>query len=466
MKTFLKTKTKNQSQSQIHLLGTGDTPVTPHLKPIYPKTHILKQNTGDNVISSRYLYLLVLVLIGFTVIAQDRFPSPEFQGGYVIPENDFGGARSVVLYYIDVVVLFVALCMASYFVFKKRSRRGVMVVALFSLAYFGFYKQGCVCSLGAIQNVTAAIFSDYRLSITIFLIFALPLIFALFFGRVFCSGVCPIGALQEFVAVKPKKVPALVNAPLKIIPHIYLGIMILFVATGAGFPVCKLDPFAGIFRLSAPTGMMLLGAGMLALGIFVARPYCRYICPYGLLLGWTSLLSKYRVNTCSDTCVNCRLCESSCPVDAIRPPTTEPVKELRSRSVKRLKIYIFLLPVWIAAGAVSGWILSEPVSSLHPDVKLLRLVEPNQSALESEALRINANVIATLQKKTTNAKTNFKWGLIILGAYIGTVIGIYLIRQSTYKKRNCHDANPTECLTCARCYGYCPKEIMSVSIQN
>ena len=41
-------KEKSQNQSQNLFMGTGDTPVTPLLKPIYPKTHILKQDTGGN----------------------------------------------------------------------------------------------------------------------------------------------------------------------------------------------------------------------------------------------------------------------------------------------------------------------------------------------------------------------------------------------------------------------------------
>jgi polyferredoxin len=409
------------------------------------------------------LIILLFMMTAPVSASQDRFPRPEFQSGYEIPPNNLGVARNIVLYYIDVAALLAALCLAAYLVFKKRSRKGVMILMLFSVAYFGFFKSGCICSIGSIQNVAAGIFSDYKVSITIFLIFALPLAFALFFGRVYCSSVCPMGALQDFAALRPKRVPARLAAVLGIIPHIYLGAAILFVATNAGFPVCKLDPFVGIFRLSAPLGMMIFGIILLLIGIFIARPYCRFLCPYGVLLGWMSVISKYRVKVCPDKCVNCRLCENACPVDALQPPTVEPVKESRSSSVRRLKIYIALIPVWIAAGVIAGYLLADIASSsLHPDVKLLKMIELEQAglapkSLESEALRVDENVIAQLKTQSDNAKRGFKRGMMILGAYLGIVIGVFLVRQSRYKKRDGYEADPMSCVACGRCYGYCPK---------
>jgi NAD-dependent dihydropyrimidine dehydrogenase PreA subunit len=272
-----------------------------------------------------------------------------------------------------------------------------------------------------------------------------------------------MGALQDFAALRPKRVPARLAAVLGIIPHIYLGAAILFVATGAGFPVCKLDPFVGIFRLSAPFGMMIFGAAILLTGVFIARPYCRFLCPYGVLLGWMSSISKYRVKPCPDKCVNCRLCENACPVGALRPPTAESAEEPRSRSIRRLKMYIALAPAWIIAGMAAGYLSADIASSsFHPDVKLLRMIELEQAglapkSLESEALRVDENVIAELRKRSDNAKNGFRRWMTILGAYLGIVVGVYLVRQSIYRKRDGYEADSMSCVGCGRCYGYCPK---------
>src|SRR5674476_594688 len=112
--------------------------------------------------------------------------------------------RFLFLEYLDVVVLLVVMSVVTWFVLKKRSRKGVFWTSVFSLLYFGFYREGCICSIGSIQNVVLGIFDPtYAIPFTALLFFLLPLIFALFFGRVFCAGACPLGAIQDIFILKP-----------------------------------------------------------------------------------------------------------------------------------------------------------------------------------------------------------------------------------------------------------------------
>jgi len=91
--------------------------------------------------------------------------------------------------YVDLAVLLGGLGVASWLTLRQRSRRGVVVLGLFSLAYFGFYREGCLCVIGSIQNVALALFdSRYVLPGFAVAFFAAPLIVALFFGRAFCAG--------------------------------------------------------------------------------------------------------------------------------------------------------------------------------------------------------------------------------------------------------------------------------------
>ena len=51
------------------------------------------------------------------------------------------------------------------------------------------------------------------------------------------------------------------------------------------------------FRLNGPSHMFFLGGLLLALGVVVGRPYCRFLCPYGVIL---RLLSRPVTQTGDD----------------------------------------------------------------------------------------------------------------------------------------------------------------------
>jgi len=185
-------------------------------------------------------YLLTgLMFIWHSVLyaqQQMRYPRPEFETDYTYPTYQYISQRSPVWEYIDVAVLIAALSLTSWLVLKKRSRQGIAWVSLFSLAYFGFFRQGCICAVGSVQNVSLALFnSDYSMPLTALLFFLIPLGFALFSGRVFCAGVCPLGAIQELTGFRQVKVNPKIEAVLGSVPFVYLGLAVLFSATGSQF---------------------------------------------------------------------------------------------------------------------------------------------------------------------------------------------------------------------------------------
>ena len=256
--------------------------------------------------------------------AAQRFPPPEFESDYHMPTMTEPGPRPAWQEAADVGVMFAALCVAAWLALRKRSRRGIAWLSVFSLAYFGFYRGGCVCPIGAIQDVTLAIWdSTYALPFTVALLFALPLLFALLFGRVFCGGVCPLGAIQDVVLIKPLPLPKWLEEGLRVLPFVYLGAAVLFAATDTMFIICRYDPFVSFFRLSGPLHLLILGGCFLFVSAFVGRPYCRFVCPYGALLSLFSRWTWRRLSTTPDECVVCSLCEDACPFGAICTPTPE-----------------------------------------------------------------------------------------------------------------------------------------------
>ena len=160
-----------------------------------------------------------------------------------------------------------ALGLASWLIYKRRSRKGLVALSIFSLLYFGFWRKGCVCAIGSVQNVALALCDrGYAVPLGVSAFFVLPLAFALFAGRSFCAAVCPHGALQDLVLLKPVKVPPWLEQALSVLPYIYLGAGVLFAATGSAFIICQYDPFVPIFRMSGRTLMVLSGRGAAVAG--------------------------------------------------------------------------------------------------------------------------------------------------------------------------------------------------------
>ncbi len=412
--------------------------------------------------------MFIVIALGAlsNVVAVNRFPRPEFQGGYEQPPTVFPAARPELFGYMDIAVLAGALCLAAWLALKKRSRKGVFLLTVGAVAYFGFFRKGCICPVGSIQNVSLALFdSSFALPIAVGLIFGLPLVFSLFFGRVFCSSVCPLGAIQDLFVLNPVKVPRLMSSVLGLLPHLYLGAAILFVATGAGFVVCRFDPFVGFFRLNAPVGMIFWGGGLLLLGMFVARPYCRFLCPLGVLLGWSSLLSRRHVTITPDTCINCRLCEDACPFDAIRVPTDPgQAQEPRSRSVRRVLLHSALLPLWMLLGGLGGYFAGDALSLAHHRVRLAERILDEEAggsdnvSLESRTFRAGTVPVPSLVQQAQAIRKTTKKGSALLGIYLGLVIGLGILRFSLQRKRTEYTADTQHCLSCGRCFQACPQE--------
>jgi len=412
-----------------------------------------------------FLFFLFLFLSLSSFSQQQRFPKPEFSTGHEQPSTITPEPRALALEYFDVLVLLVVLSLASWLVLKKRSRQGILWLSVFTLIYFGFYRNGCICSIGSIQNVTLSFASpDYTISLTVLLFFILPLLFALFFGRTFCAGACPLGAIQDVVIIKPISLPKWLNKTLGLIPYLYLSLAVLFAATGTDFIICRYDPFVGIFRMDAKFHMVVLGISFLLMGMFVARPYCRFLCPYSVPLSWMSRFSKWHMTITPSKCIQCKLCANSCPFDAIDYPTNEKEVIKSGMGPKKFLTYALVIPLWIAAGVFVGNRSHTFLSKANPDVYLAELLISNpeikndKDNIDVQTFLSSGKTLETLVAEAEIIRSKFYIGSMIAGGFMGLVIGMTLLNTVVFRKRQDYEPNRSNCLSCTRCMDFCPVE--------
>ena len=411
----------------------------------------------------RISLLLVFTMLSSLVLAQQRFPKPEFESGYTIPSPTTPEPRSISLEYFDVIVLIAVLAMAAWFILKARSRKGLFWLSVFSMIYFGFYRDGCICAIGAIQNVALSITEPgYTISVTALSFFLVPLVATLFFGRTFCAAACPLGAIQDLVILKPVSLPAWLRKTLGMLPFVYLGLAVLYAVTKTDFIICRYDPFIGIFRMNASFEMIVLGISFLLIGLFVARPYCRFLCPYGALLNLVSRLSKWHLSITPAHCTKCRICTTSCPFDAIEEPVKDIDKIPSPRSLRRFLPYIILLPLWIGIGGYAVSRSSSVLSRLNKDVNLAvtMIAHPDlkndPGNVDIQTFLSSGKSMETLVKEAKIIQNNFYTGGWILGAFLGLVIGLKLLTEKTYNRKEDYVPHRGDCYSCGRCMDYCP----------
>jgi polyferredoxin len=161
-----------------------------------------------------------------------------------------------------------------------------------------------------------------------FLLLAFLLI-AFWFRKAFCSWLCPIGTISEYlwraghrIFGRNFRIPAWLDIPLRGLKYLLLGFFVWAVAgmsaqAIAGFMHTPYGLIAGVkmlnfFRFMSVSAMTVIG--LLVVGsMFVQNFWCRYLCPYGALLGLVSLPGPMRIRRDPDACIDCAKCAVACP---------------------------------------------------------------------------------------------------------------------------------------------------------
>lgn len=162
------------------------------------------------------------------------------------------------------------------------------------------------------------------------IILVMILITAFVFKKGFCSWVCPVGFISELVGDIADKLwgrrlvpPRWLDYPLRSLKYIILGFFIWAVIlamtpeSARAFIYSDYNIVTDILMLRFFTDITMLSLGIITalfLLSFVIRAFwCRYLCPYGALLGLIGLVSPTRIRRDANSCIDCSSCATACP---------------------------------------------------------------------------------------------------------------------------------------------------------
>ncbi len=160
-------------------------------------------------------------------------------------------------------------------------------------------------------------------------IFIAALLISLLFRKGFCGWICPVGFtsnLVEKLAGRLKllrRAPRWLDIPLLSLKYLLLGLfafLVLVQMDRAAIEAFNHTPYNVVvdarmlLLFMRPSPLTIWVMGFLVVASFFSRNlWCRYLCPYGALLGILALASPVRVTRDQERCIDCHKCEKVCP---------------------------------------------------------------------------------------------------------------------------------------------------------
>lgn len=162
------------------------------------------------------------------------------------------------------------------------------------------------------------------------IVFVTVIMVSLLLRRSFCSWICPVAALSEWswkggfrLFRRNPRLPKWFDRVLRSLKYLLLAFFVYSIAIAMS-PEALAEFIRSDYHMIADVRLMnfFLHMSSLSLGIILAlvalsvllrNPFCRYLCPYGALLGLVAIISPLRVTRNIDRCVSCGACSQACP---------------------------------------------------------------------------------------------------------------------------------------------------------
>ena len=147
--------------------------------------------------------------------------------------------------------------------------------------------------------------------------------------KTFCSWMCPVGTVSEYLWKLGHKffrlnirVPRWLDIPLRSLKYLLMALFVFIVISMSAealndFMVAPFGIIADVKMLNFFRGIGVIGVAVLAslviLSVVIQNFWCRFLCPYGALMGIVSTVSPVKVRRDPDACIDCGKCNKACP---------------------------------------------------------------------------------------------------------------------------------------------------------
>ncbi|HXY62484.1 MAG TPA: 4Fe-4S binding protein, partial [Nitrospirota bacterium] len=163
-----------------------------------------------------------------------------------------------------------------------------------------------------------------------FIMFVSILGVSLVMKKGFCGWICPVGTLSQYVWMAGEKFfgknfrfGQFTDISLRSLKYVLLVIFVVLIVIVMPLNMMVLFFIADYYKVvdvrmlkfftEMSTVTMIVLAGLGALSLFYKNFWCRYLCPYGALLGLLSRLSPFKIRRNEEKCVHCHACTRHCP---------------------------------------------------------------------------------------------------------------------------------------------------------
>ena len=187
-----------------------------------------------------------------------------------------------------------------------------------------------VCPFGGVvsiyQLITDGTFVQ-KIHESALVLMVLVFVLAILFGPVFCGWFCPFGSFQEWLGKLGRRifgkrfnhtVPPKIDRVLRYLRYGVLGMVVYMTAKTGLLVFQNVDPYYALFNfysgevaISALISLIVVAI----LSLVVERPFCKYACPYGALIGLTNLFRVFAIRRKSSSCIGCKACDRACPMN-------------------------------------------------------------------------------------------------------------------------------------------------------